>query len=139
MIGFIFYWTTSQKEDLDKVKKKALKKGKKKLKFKGDVITVEVEEVAFVFHFIFCCMHFVKCAINSVLSKYSWLDVIRCGICGIRGICGKSVFTGRLKGWLKSLLKGWPKIERSWYVWSIQDLYLIFIHYPSHYIMVTQW
>ncbi|XP_063678144.1 muscle M-line assembly protein unc-89-like [Bolinopsis microptera] len=35
----------SEKEDLDKVKKKALKKGKKKLKFKGDVITVEVEEI----------------------------------------------------------------------------------------------
>ena len=36
-----------QKEDLDKVRAKALKGGKKKLKFKGDVITVEVEEVIY--------------------------------------------------------------------------------------------
>ncbi|KAL5252800.1 hypothetical protein ACHWQZ_G015538 [Mnemiopsis leidyi] len=35
----------SEKEDLDKVRAKALKRGKKKLKFKGDVITVEVEEI----------------------------------------------------------------------------------------------
>jgi len=35
----------SEKEDLGKVKAKALKLGKKKLKFKGDVITVEVEEI----------------------------------------------------------------------------------------------
>ena len=34
-----------QKADLETIKTKALKKRKKKLKFRGDLITVEVEEV----------------------------------------------------------------------------------------------